>query len=232
MAEQLLYQLAIFLLKRQRKQAHVSFHKLRSHNHVIVFCIIRIALHAELVAVCAKLRLTQCAIQISHLILYLIDAGFQFCQEIILELLHGALPRRYDLLAVPGQLAILQKPLLRFVFIIVHGLDMEGARLEPVIVSSARLKQLFLRGITLIGALLQAAAEILVDNIRALQAVKFFLIPGNAGFFPVFRRKLCLNTVLHMGQLLVMIRQHLIVQLANALFLLANLNPFLLFFFI
>ena len=145
-------------------------------------------------------------------------------------MLHGALPRRYDLFTVPGQLAFLQKSLLRFVFVIVHGLDAERARLERVIVFSARVKQLFLRGVPLIGALFQAAAEVLVDNIRPLQAVKLLLIPGNAGVFPVFGRKLRLDTVPHMGQLPVMIRQHLIVQPVNTILKMADLIMFFVFF--
>ena len=71
-----------------------------------------------------------------------------------------------------------------------------------------------------------------MDDVCALQTVELLLIPGKADAFLIFGRKFVLQAILHISWLLVMIRQHLIVELANTFLVLADLNSFLLFFFI
>ena len=107
LVKQCLDQIAVFLLKRQSKQSRVSFHQLRGHDHIIIICVVRVAPHLKLIAVCPELRLLEGLVEAAHLFLNLVDAGFQLGQKIILELFHCTFSCGLDLFAVPGQFAFL-----------------------------------------------------------------------------------------------------------------------------
>ena len=76
-------------------------------------------------------RQAQGLVQVVHLFLHLIDAGFQFGKEIVLELLHCTFPCRPDLFFVSGQLAFLQSTPFFLVFGVIHHLDLESTGFEP-----------------------------------------------------------------------------------------------------
>ena len=127
----------------------------------------------------------------------MVDAGLQFGQKIILELFHRTLSGGVDLFPVFGQLTFLQEPPFRFKLIIIHGFHTEGTWLKPVRILPTCNEKLFPGSILFLYALLQTAAEVLMDDVCAFQAGELLLISGKADAFLIFNREFILQAVFH-----------------------------------
>ena len=185
-----------------------------------------------MVLVCAKLCLAQGLVQVVHLFLHLIDAGFQFGKEIVLELLHCTFPCRPDLFFVSGQLAFLQSTPFFLVFGVIHHLDLECTGFEPFCIFSACCKQFLLSPVHCLCALRQTVAEVLADDICLFQADKLLPIAGNTDGFSVFLRESFFQTIFDGLIPLIFFRQDLIFQLVDAAFQIAPLHIFRIFFLV
>ena len=211
--EQILNQRSVFLLERQSEQSPLALHQLRRQNHIIIVPVVGIPFHQEPVTVRSELGPLQSPVQIAHLLLDLVDTGFELGQKIVLELLQSAFPCLADFLPVLGQGAVGQQLPFRFKFVVMGRVHGKGTGPVLLDVLPPQPQQLFplLGGV---GLRLRGLVPQLPQNGGGLfQPLQRLPVPGQSHGFPVLRRIAALDGPFRLRQQLPRLGQLFLCQL-------------------